>query len=123
MRHFITRGPPADGGEPIGTDLHRMTDDGCPHSPIPARWDGPDWRDNLGEWDTFDDEDQLAFPATGGAAVAAGNPDRRTEPLPAPGAGGADPGHGRLPRPGRPGAGRSGAEYDRHSAGSAGCSG
>jgi hypothetical protein len=33
-----------------------MTDDGGPPAPDPARWTDPDWRDNLGEWDTFADE-------------------------------------------------------------------
>jgi len=50
--------PPAgepDGGYPADSDLHQMSDDGCPNSPDPARWADPDWRDNLGEWDTFDD--------------------------------------------------------------------
>jgi len=44
----------ADGGYPIDSDLHNMTDDGCPLFPDPARWDDADWRDNLGELDTFD---------------------------------------------------------------------
>ena len=56
MRRFLTRSPPADGGHPVDSDLHQMTDDGCPHGPDPARWAYDDWRDNLGEWDTFEDE-------------------------------------------------------------------
>ena len=56
------RGPPADGGYPVDSDLHQMTDDGCPLSPDPNRWADVDWRDldtadgrdNLGELDTFD---------------------------------------------------------------------
>jgi hypothetical protein len=44
----------ADGGYPIDSDLHNMTDDGCPLIPDPARWADADWRDNLGELDTFD---------------------------------------------------------------------
>jgi anti-sigma B factor antagonist len=31
-----------------------MTDDGCPLAPDPTRWSDPDWRDNLGDLDTFD---------------------------------------------------------------------
>jgi hypothetical protein len=59
--------PPTDGGYPVDSDLHQMSDDGCPHGPNPARWADPDWRDdpaekaasghdNLGEMDTFDGE-------------------------------------------------------------------
>ena len=44
----------ADGGYPLDSDLHNMTDDGCPLFPDPARWADTDWRDNLGELDTFD---------------------------------------------------------------------
>jgi len=44
----------ADGGFPLDSDLHNMTDDGCPLFPDPARWADPDWRDNLGVLDTFD---------------------------------------------------------------------
>jgi hypothetical protein len=69
MRHFVTRYPPADGGYPIDSDLHHMTDDGCPHNPEPARWADPDWRDNLGEWDTFEGQERLVFPVTGGAVA------------------------------------------------------
>ena len=57
MRPLTTSDPPADGGCPIDGDLHEMTDDGCPLGPDPARCaDDPCWLDNLGEWDTFDDE-------------------------------------------------------------------
>jgi hypothetical protein len=60
-----TAAPPADGGYPADSDLHQMTDDGCPLGPDPARWADPEWRDdpaegsaggqdNLGELDTFD---------------------------------------------------------------------
>lgn len=47
--------PAADGGYPADSDLHQMSDDGCPNGPNPARWADPDWRDNLGEWDPVDD--------------------------------------------------------------------
>ena len=56
MRRLMTRDPPADGGYPLDSDLHQMTDDGGPHGPDPARWADPDWRDNLGERRTFDGE-------------------------------------------------------------------
>jgi hypothetical protein len=56
MPHLMTTGPPADGGYPIDSDLHQMTNDGGPPAPDPARWADPDWRDNLGERDTFTDE-------------------------------------------------------------------
>ena len=62
MRRFTTRGPPADGGYPIDSDLHQMTDDGGMHFSDPARWADPDWRDNLGEMDTFEDEVRMGFP-------------------------------------------------------------
>ena len=55
MSRLTTRDPPADGGYPLDSDLHQMTDDGGPLTPDPARWADPEWRDNLGEWDTFDD--------------------------------------------------------------------
>lgn len=62
MRSFTTRGPPADGGYPLDSDLHQMSNDGGPVGPDPARWADPDWRDNLGEWDTFEDEVRMGFP-------------------------------------------------------------
>ena len=62
MRRFTTRGPPADGGYPLDSDLHQMTDDGGPHFPDPARWADHDWRDTLGEMDTFEDEVRMGFP-------------------------------------------------------------
>ena len=69
MIEVINKGPPADGGYPADSDLHQMSDDGCPLSPDPARWADPEWRDdpaegetpgegwrdNLGVWDTFGD--------------------------------------------------------------------
>jgi hypothetical protein len=48
-------GSATGGGYPVDSDLHQMSDDGRPNSPDPARWADPDWRDNLGEWDTFDE--------------------------------------------------------------------
>jgi hypothetical protein len=62
MGSFTTRGPPADGGYPFDSDLHQMSDDGGPIGPDPARWADPDWRDNLGEMDTFEDEARMGFP-------------------------------------------------------------
>jgi hypothetical protein len=71
MRRVITRGPPADGGYPFDGDLHQMTDDGCPLVPDPARWADDDWRDNLGEWDTFggDVRADSSAPAPVGAGI------------------------------------------------------
>jgi len=62
MRNFTTRDPPADGGYPIDSDLHQMSDDGGPVGPDPARWADPDWRDNLGVMDTFEDGVRMGFP-------------------------------------------------------------
>ena len=50
MRRSTTLNPPTDGDDP-----HRMTDE-CPPVLDSARWDDLDWRDKLGEWDTFEDE-------------------------------------------------------------------
>ncbi len=74
MRPFTTRGPPADGGYPLDGDLHRMTDDGGPHAPDPARWADPDWRDNLGEWDTFAEQLFPTSPPPGAGAVTVRRP-------------------------------------------------
>lgn len=64
MNIFINRSPPTDGGYAVDSDLHQMTDDGCPHGPNPTRWNDPEWRDNFGEWDTFDEElDRIQAPA------------------------------------------------------------
>lgn len=63
--------PPADGGYPVDSDLHQMSDDGCPLGPDPARWADIEWRDdpaegaagghdNLGELDTFDGDPDAA---------------------------------------------------------------
>ena len=62
MRSPTTSRPPPDGGYPHDDDLHRMTDDGGPAAPDPARWSDPDWRDNLGERDTFAEEAAMGFP-------------------------------------------------------------
>lgn len=35
-----------DGGFAADSDLHQMTDDGCPLSPDPTRWVDADWRDS-----------------------------------------------------------------------------
>ena len=56
MTRPMTQDPPTDGGYPLDSDLHQMTDDGGPHAPDPARWTDPDWRDGRGEWDAFADE-------------------------------------------------------------------
>lgn len=48
----MSHDPTPDGGHPVDSDLHQMTDDGCPLAP--ARPADQDWRDNLGELDTFD---------------------------------------------------------------------
>src|SRR4051794_29847808 len=55
-------GPTADGGYPVDSDLHQMSDDGGPVGPDPARWADPDWRDNLGERDTFDGDPRPGGP-------------------------------------------------------------
>jgi hypothetical protein len=54
MRHLMIHDERADGGYPFDSDLHNMTDDGCPLIPDPTRWTDPDWRDTLGEMDTFE---------------------------------------------------------------------
>jgi hypothetical protein len=41
----MTTAPPPNGGYPIDSDLHQMTDDGCPLVPDPARWVDPVWQD------------------------------------------------------------------------------
>src|SRR5687768_5664928 len=62
-------GPLANGRGPVESDLNQMTDDGCPLVSDPAPWTDPDWRDNLGEWDTFADEVRMGFPAASQQAV------------------------------------------------------
>jgi hypothetical protein len=52
MRQLMIQDRKSDGGYPLDSDLHNMTDDGCPLVPDPARWADADWRDNLGELDT-----------------------------------------------------------------------
>lgn len=71
MRPLITTGPPADGGYPVDSDLHQMSDDGGPVGPDPARWGDPEWRDNLGENDTFADEVPGKLPAAVGLRTTA----------------------------------------------------
>jgi hypothetical protein len=56
MQSFMTTGPPAAGRSLPNSAYDQMTDDGCPLTPDPARTCDADWRDNLGEYDTFDDE-------------------------------------------------------------------
>ena len=53
MPRLMTQHPPTDGGYPLDSDLHQMTDDGGPLVPDPARWADDDWRD------TFADEVRL----------------------------------------------------------------
>jgi hypothetical protein len=62
MERFITRGPPADDGYALDSQLDQMADDGCPIVPEPVRWADDDWRDNLGEYDTFADDVGLELP-------------------------------------------------------------
>jgi hypothetical protein len=81
MLEVINKGPPADGGYPVGSDLHQMSDDGCPLSPDPARQSDPEWcddptegevsaaemdeaawGDDIGLWDTFPAEVRMGFP-------------------------------------------------------------
>ena len=56
MHHLIATDPPADGGYPVDSDLHQMSDDGGPVGPDPARWADDDRRDKLGEKDTVTGE-------------------------------------------------------------------
>jgi hypothetical protein len=69
MRLLIPRDPPRDSGYPLDGDLQQMTDDGCPI--VPDSSADPDWRDNLGEYDTFADDVGLDLP-TGSPVVHAG---------------------------------------------------
>ncbi len=88
-------GAPAEGRSPFDEELHQMSDDGCPLVPDPAPRSDPDWRDNLGEWDTFADEVRMGFPTASRHAVqtqqAPGHQslatDRRAAPLVCPTAG------------------------------------
>lgn len=43
MAPLTTRGPPADGGYPVDSDLYQMSDDGGPVGP--DRWADPAWQD------------------------------------------------------------------------------
>lgn len=56
MSRLMNTRPTADGGYPLDRDLHQMSDDGGPVGSDPAQWDDPEWRDNLGERDTFADD-------------------------------------------------------------------
>ncbi len=62
MRDSTPRDPPADGGYPLDSDLHQMSDDGGPVGPDPARWTDPGWRDSLEDRDTFEGESRNGFP-------------------------------------------------------------
>ena len=55
MPRLTTPDPPADGGYPLDSDLHQMSDDGGPVGPDPARWADDDWRDDLGDRDASAD--------------------------------------------------------------------
>ena len=57
MPRLMTQDPPADGGYPLDSDLHQMTDDGSPLVTDP--WAGDDWRGDPGGWDTFADKVRL----------------------------------------------------------------
>jgi len=70
MRLLTPRDPPRDNGYPLDGDLQQMADDGCPLVPEPVRSADPDWRDNLGEYDTFADDVGLDLP-TGSPVVHA----------------------------------------------------
>ena len=84
--------PPAGVRHAVDEDLRQMTDDGCPPDSDAAPRTDPDWRDNLGEWDTFDDEVRMGFPGGSQQAVqpqqAPGHlspaTDRRAAPLVCP---------------------------------------
>ena len=60
MRLLLIHDRAADGGYPVDSDLHQMTDDGCPLVPDPARWADAAWRDQPGELGTFDGRPALA---------------------------------------------------------------
>jgi hypothetical protein len=72
MGRFTTRDPPADDGHALDSQLDQMADDGCPLVSQPVRWADADWRDNLGEYDTFADDVGLNLPP-GSAVVQAGS--------------------------------------------------
>lgn len=111
MERFITAGRSGDGGYPLDSDLNRMCDEGGPFSPDPARWADPDWRDNLGEWDTFADEvpvgSPVVIPLADGEVAVRGKEAARSpgacQPVPLP-TGEPDPGD-------RPGADAPGAPW------------
>lgn len=66
MRRLMIQEEFLDGGS-LDSDLHNMSDDGCSHEPDPAWWVHTDWRDNLGEQDTFGGP-------PGGSGHSEGNP-------------------------------------------------
>jgi hypothetical protein len=73
--------PPTDGaGHPQGRDLQQLSDDGAPGEPDHAGWSAPDWRDNLGDRDTFDDPP----PSPAEAPLPAGRQTIPTSPVEAP---------------------------------------
>src|SRR5689334_10513004 len=78
MRHLITPDPPGDGGHPSDADPHEATDDGCPVVPDPAPRADDGGRDNLGVWDTFDDDGRPGTPPAAGAAEELWRSDART---------------------------------------------
>jgi hypothetical protein len=70
MRRPITTNPPADGGYPVDSDLHQMSDDGGPVGPDPARWADADWGDIPGEKDAVTQDVPGRQPDTVGLRTA-----------------------------------------------------
>ena len=62
-------------------------------TPDPASWADPDWRDNLGEYDTFGDDRPGPDPAEAGAVTV-----RRPHVRPAPAQDPTPVGHGKALR-------------------------
>ena len=60
MPRLMNSNPPADGGYPLDSDLHQMTDDGGPPAPDPARWADPEWRDEPAARDSLADWTPIA---------------------------------------------------------------
>jgi hypothetical protein len=79
MRLLTPRDPPRDNGYPLDGDLQQMTDDGCPI--VAVRSADPNWRDNLGEYDTFADDVGLDLPTD--SAVGHAGSSVRVESQPA----------------------------------------
>ena len=52
MRQLMIKDGTADGSYPLDSDLHNMTDDGCPLTPDPMRWSDWDYRDSAEECPT-----------------------------------------------------------------------